>query len=69
MELDLCGEILSVLMTQPIDQTVITKIRPTVMTLLKELGVQYAEYNDSSIVFDYMDLKVTLSVKSKVRKQ
>ena len=55
-------------MTQPIDQTIITKLRPTVMHILKELDVKYAEYNDSSIVFDYMDLKVTLSVKSKVRK-
>jgi len=69
MELDLCGEILSLLMNQPIDQTIITKIRPTVMKLLNEMNIQYAEYNDSSIVFDYMDLKVTLSVKSKVRKQ
>lgn len=56
-------------MNQPIDQTIITKIRPTVMKLLNEMNIQYAEYNDSSIVFDYMDLKVTLSVKSKVRKQ
>ena len=55
-------------MNQPIDQTIITKLRPTVMHLLKEMNVQYAEYNDNSIVFDYMDLKVTLSVKSKVRK-
>ncbi len=55
-------------MTQPIDQTVITKIRPTVMKLLHEMGITYAEYNDSSIVFNYMDLTVTLSVKSKIRK-
>ena len=69
MELDLCGEILSLLMNQPIDQTIITKLRPTVIKLLNEMNVQYAEYNDNTIVFDYLDLKVTLSVKSKVRKQ
>ncbi len=56
-------------MTQPIDQTIITKLRPTVIKLLNEMNVQYAEYNDNTIVFDYLDLKVTLSVKSKVRKQ
>lgn len=55
-------------MTQPIDQTMMTRLRPEVMRLLKEMNVQYAEYNDNTIVFDYMDLKVTLSVKSKVRK-
>lgn len=55
-------------MSQPIDQIMITKLRPTVMKLLNEMNVQYAEYNDSAIVFNYMDLKVTLSVKSKVRK-
>lgn len=55
-------------MSQPIDQTMINKLRPTVAKLLHEMDVKYCEYNNTSIVFDYMDLKVTLSVKSKVRK-
>ena len=54
--------------TEPINAQVLKKLRPEIAKMLTQMNVKYAEYKDSSIVFDYLDLKVTLSVKSKVRK-
>ncbi len=53
---------------EPITETIVKRIRPEVMRLLKELNVTYAEYKDESIVFHYIDLVVTIQVKTKTKK-
>ena len=53
--------------TEPINAQVLKKLRPEIAKLLTELKVQYAEYKDESVVFHYLDLSVTIQVKSKRR--
>ena len=54
--------------TEPINAHVLKKLRPEIAKLLTELKVQYAEYKDESVVFHYLDLSVTIQVKSKTKK-
>lgn len=54
--------------TEPINAQVLKKLRPEIAKLLTELKVQYAEYKDESVVFHYLDLSVTIQVKSKTKK-
>lgn len=53
---------------EPINAQVLKKLRPEIAKLLTELKVQYAEYKDESVVFHYLDLSVTIQVKSKTKK-
>lgn len=52
----------------PVDQHVMNKLRPAVMKLLTELQVKEVSYEDEKVKFFYLDLEVTIQVKSKTRK-
>jgi len=54
--------------SRPINERVVNRIRPELQRMLQEMGVQYAEWREESVVFHYLDLKVTLCVKSRLRK-
>jgi hypothetical protein len=51
--------------TEPINAQVLKKLRPEIAKMLTQMNVKYAEYKDESVVFHYLDLSVTIQVKSK----
>jgi len=54
-------------MLLPINEQIMTKLRPSIATLLTELGVKYAAYKDEEVEFEYKDLKVSIKIKSKLK--
>ena len=54
--------------TEPINAQVLKKLRPEIAKMLTQMNVKYAEYKDESVVFHYLDLSVTIQVKSKTKK-
>ena len=54
--------------TEPINAKVLKKLRPEIAKMLTQMNVKYAEYKDESVVFHYLDLSVTIQVKSKTKK-
>ena len=52
----------------PIDQHVMNKLRPAIMKLLTELQVKEISYGDKNVKFFYLNLEVTIQVKTKTRK-
>lgn len=54
--------------TEPINAQVLKKLRHEIAKMLTQMNVKYAEYKDESVVFHYLDLSVTIQVKSKTKK-
>lgn len=54
------------MITTPINERVMNKLRPEIAKLLTELKVQYAEYGNDTVKFNYLDLEVSIKIKTKL---
>lgn len=52
----------------PITEKLLTRLRPEIAKLLTEYKVQYVEHKNDEVKFHYLDLEVSIKIKSKLRK-
>jgi len=50
---------------QPVNHRVIDKLKPAIQKMLRDMAVQYVEWRETSVIFHYLDLNVSIEIKSK----